>query len=76
MDDRLRVTALIDWVANRSDAETEDLAWALRRRCWPGGVTDRNEPGSHDWIRKSPPSNAAQLLLHCECERRRCHVCN
>jgi hypothetical protein len=76
MDERVRVTALIDWVANRSEAEAEDLAWALKRRCWPGGVTDRSEPGSRDWLRRWRPSSTAQMLLSCECERRRCQVCN
>jgi hypothetical protein len=59
----------------RAQPDDQRLAWAMARRCWPGGG-DRTEPGAMPWLRLWGPRGLGVLPPACSCADGRCLVCN
>jgi len=62
--------------AGRPDAETARLTRQLVSLCWPGGLSDRNEPMARGWLRMWGPSTIVVDVPRCGCARGRCRICN
>lgn len=73
---RARAAALIASVARGTEAERDELADALRQRCWPGGGADRTEPVARDWVRLWGPQRLGAVVMRCTCAQGRCDLCN
>jgi hypothetical protein len=70
------IAAHIEAVTARADGETRGLISALVRSCWPGGSSDRTEPGALEWVRRWGPTQLTPGSLGCSCAAGRCAVCN
>jgi hypothetical protein len=70
------VRAHIESIASRTHGELEALTDRLSGRAWPGGGSDRTEPGALDWLRRWRASGPAPLLPLCGCAKGRCLLCN
>jgi hypothetical protein len=76
MDDRSRLTELIESIAHRPDSAADRLATVLLHRAWPGGSADRTEPAAREWVRRWGPARMAPAGPSCSCAAGRCAVCN
>jgi hypothetical protein len=72
--DELR--AHIESISSRTHRDVEALTDQLSDRAWPGGGSDRAEPGALDWLRRWRASGPAPLLPLCGCAKGRCLLCN
>jgi hypothetical protein len=70
------VPAIVEAIASRTAPETDRLSSMLRTWCWPGGGTDRREPGALEWVRLWGPHRQNAQPLDCSCAVGRCFVCN
>lgn len=66
----------ISAVAGRSASETSHLVARMQRFCWPGGATDRTEPGALAWVRRWRPTPLGAPVPVCSCTQGRCLMCN
>ena len=70
------VPSIVASIEGRSARETDRLATMLRTWCWPGGGTDRREPGALEWVRRWGPARVLPEPTACSCVQGRCAVCN
>ena len=70
------VLAHIESISSRTRHDGLQLADVINSRLWPGGSTDRTEPGAVDWLRRWRPDGPAPLPLVCGCATGRCLLCN
>jgi hypothetical protein len=73
---RARAEAHVAAFAQRTAADHDRLARALRSWCWPGGGEDRTEPVARGWVRRWGPACRHTVALECTCPRGGCAVCN
>jgi len=71
-----RIAAHIQSVSSRAQSDTDRLACAMLRRCWPGGTGDRTETVAREWVRRWGPRVAGAVPPACSCPAGRCQVCN
>jgi hypothetical protein len=76
MHDESDITAHIEAISTRPDGETRRLVSHMLGSCWPGGHSDRTEPGALEWVRRWGPARRRGAPLACSCARGRCAVCN
>ena len=79
MDDesfRARAEAHVSAFADRTAADHDRLAGALRSWCWPGGGADRTEPVARAWVRAWGPACRHAVALRCTCAHGPCLLCN
>jgi hypothetical protein len=74
--DREVILAHIQALAAGRHAGAMQLAQRIGRHCWPGGSSDRSEPGALDWVRRWGPRGVAPSQPGCSCKLGRCAVCN
>jgi hypothetical protein len=70
------VPAIVEAISSRTEQETHRLATMLRSWCWPGGGSDRTEPGAIEWVRRWGPNRQGGQSLDCSCAAGRCFLCN
>jgi hypothetical protein len=70
------IRAHIESIAARSDADLALLANRLSGGSWPGGASDRTEPGAIAWLQRWRPSGPAPATPLCGCAGGHCQVCN
>lgn len=70
------VLAHIESISSRTRGDVQQLTDVLNTRLWPGGGSDRSEPGALDWLRRWRPGGPAPLLVACGCANGRCLLCN
>jgi hypothetical protein len=70
------IQAHIAAILSHSQRDRQHLADRLSSRAWPGGGSDRSEPGALGWLRRWRPSGPAPLLPLCGCASGRCDLCN
>jgi hypothetical protein len=63
-------------IDGRSHAETGRLVARMQRFCWPGGSSDRSEPGAIGWVRRWRPARFDAVIPVCSCAQGRCAMCN
>jgi hypothetical protein len=70
------VRAHIESIASRSQLEVRRLTERLSGRSWPGGASDRSEPGALGWLTRWNASGPVPLTPLCGCASGRCLLCN
>jgi hypothetical protein len=70
------VSAVVEAIDERTEAQTNFIMAALVRGAWPGGIADRVERGALDWVRRWGPHGTAPPYGDCSCIDGRCAVCN
>jgi hypothetical protein len=70
------VRAHIESIDGRTPREVSRLTERLSGRSWPGGPSDRSEPGALGWLRRWNAGGPAPLPPPCGCASGHCLVCN
>jgi hypothetical protein len=70
------IAAHIESISSRAESDTDRLAAAMLRCCWPGGMGDRTEPVAVEWVRRWGPRRAGMVPSACCCAVGHCGVCN
>jgi hypothetical protein len=70
------VLAHIASISSQTHRDADQLAETLHGRSWPGGSSDRSEPGALAWVRRWRPGGPAPLAPLCGCAKGRCLLCN
>jgi hypothetical protein len=79
MDEQPREEFIASHVARsdaRTDAEATRLVTSMLSHSWPGGSSDRTEPGALEWIRSWGPRRIGFEMLCCTCPHQGCALCN
>jgi hypothetical protein len=74
--DREVVVSHIQSLTTRGWVETMQLTRRIGSGCWPGGSSDRTEPGALEWVRGWGPNGVAPPQAGCSCAQGRCALCN
>jgi hypothetical protein len=70
------IRAHIRAAATGAPADTWRLTSRMVRTCWPGGSQDHSDRAALAWLRYWRPERFGIELPECECEARRCTLCN